>query len=124
MFNFFNKKEPEDLNELEQDDENILASITYLVKQDEKGALIDVQLRNFENESIEALSSLLDVLGNDGFYIDTINMIRNSLSKEGKYEVLANILSKLELKIRQKILDSAKDRIKDEPYIKPSEMFK
>jgi hypothetical protein len=120
MFNFF-KKESEEINISE---EGVLASITYLIKKNQKGTLIDVQLSDFDNESTEALSSLLEVLSDDSFYVDTINMIRNSLDKEGRYDILANLLSKLELKIKQKIIDSARDRIKDEPYIKPSEMFK
>lgn len=120
MFNFFRNKAEDD--ELEED--NTLASITYLIKKGEKGALIDVQLSDFENESVEALSSILEILGNDTFYIDTIEMIRTSLNKEGRYDVLANVLSRTELKIRQKIIDSAKNRLKDEPCIKPSEMFK
>jgi len=115
MFNFFKNKSEEN---------EVLASITYLIKKDKNNVLIDVRLDDLENESIEGLSSILEVLCNNSFYTDTINIIRDSLIKEGRYDILGNVLSKTESKIREKIIDSAKDRLKNEPYIKPSEMFK
>lgn len=119
MFNFFRKESEEVSSE-----EEVLASITYLIKKNKNEAFIDVHLSDLENESIEALSSLLDVLSSDAFYIDTIHIIKNSLNSEGKQDIVASILSKVESKIRQKIVNTAIDRIKDEPCIKPSEMFK
>lgn len=120
MFNFF-KKTTEDVN---NDENDIIASISYVIKRGDKKAHIDISLDDYENESIDALCSLLDILGEDGFYIDTINMIKSCLIKDGKADVLIKLLSGVESKIQKKILNSAKERIKNEPYIKPSEIFR
>lgn len=115
MFNF-KKNEPEE--------NKVLASITYLVKKDKNNVFIDVDLDDLEDESIQALSSVLELLSDDEFYIHTINIIRDYLIKENRDDILIKILSKTQSKIRQKIIDSSKDRLKNEPYIKPSEMLK
>lgn len=117
MFNFFNHKPDETKDKT-------IASITYLVKTNDKQAFIDVQLVDYENESLEALCSLLDILGSDAFYVDTITMISDSLKKEGREDVLANLTSKLDNVLRKKLIDSAVKRLANEPYIKPSEMFR
>lgn len=118
MFNFFNNKSDQPI------DNEITASITYLIRKDKNGALIDVALSNYENESIEALCLLLEILGSDSFYIDTISMIKNSLVNKGREDVLAKIYTKIDENLKNKIINSAKERIKNEPYIKPSEMFR
>lgn len=118
MFNFFNTKHEQPI------DNETIASITYLIRKNENGALIDVSLGDYEDESIQALCSLLDILSNDSFYIDTISMIKNSLVEEGREDILATIFSKINSSFRNKIINSAKERIKNEPYIKPSEMFR
>jgi len=119
MFNFF--KKTEDNPEI---NDEIVASISYVIKRGEKTALIDVSLENYESESIDALCSLLEILGDDGFYVDTINMIKSSLLKQGKGDVLIKLLSGVESNIHKKILNSAKERLRNEPCIKPSEIFR
>jgi hypothetical protein len=118
MFNIFNKKQEE------QKDQDILASISYVVKRGDNNALIDVQLLDYDTESVEALGSLLEILGNEAFYIDTVNIIRNSFTKQDRLDLVVNLFSKVETSIRNKIINSAKSRLKDEPCIKPSEMFR
>lgn len=117
MFKFFQKK-PED-----KEEEN-LASISYILKKDTKTAYVDIELKDYEEESIDALCQLLDVLGSDLFYFDTINMVKTSLMQENKHDVLIKILTRVNSKVRSKIYSAAYDLNKDEPCIKPSEMFK
>lgn len=121
MFNFFRNNDDHD-EEIEDDD--VIASISYLIKRDAKTALIDVELHSYDSECVNGLCTILDVLGSDIFYVDTINIIRTSLIEQGREDLVKDILNKLELKLRQKIINSAKDRLKDEPCIKPSEMFR
>lgn len=119
MFNIFNKK-----SELHEDNREVLASITYLVKRDTKDVMIDVQIDDFDEASTDALGSILEVLGQDMCYIDTVNIIKELFTKQDKHTLLISIFSKMEQAIREKIIASAKNRLKDEPFIKPSEMFR
>lgn len=118
MFKFFQKKP------LEEDKEDNLASISYIIKKDAKTAYVDIELKDYEEESIDALCQLLDILGSDLFYFDTINMVKSSLMQENKHDALIKILTRMNSKIRDKIYNSITDSDKDEPCIKPSEMFK
>jgi hypothetical protein len=119
MFNFFNNAKHED----EQDD-TVIASITYLIKEGDKSIHIDVSLEDFEERSINSLCSLLDILGNDNCYIDTINVVKQLFTKEERHDILIKMFTKIDANLRSKIIESAKERIKDQPCIKPSEMFR
>lgn len=118
MFNIFSR------NETQVDEERIVASISYSIMSGEKAPIIDVQLQEYNDECVEALSTLLEVLGNEMCYVDTVNIIKDLLTKQGKQDLLIALFSKLETSVRNKIINSAKNRIKDEPCIKPSEMFR
>lgn len=118
MFKFFQKKPLED-----KDEENV-ASISYIVKKDAKTAYVDIELKDYEEESIAALCQLLDVLGSDLFYFDTINMVKTSLMQDNKHDILIKILTKINSKVRAKIYNSTQESSSTEPCIKPSEMFK
>jgi len=120
MFNFFSKRDRGD----EIEDNEVLASITYMVKRNESGALIDVALSDYEEDSTNALCSLLEVLGNEAFYVDTISMIKNSLAQEGRNDILIKVFANIESSLRKKFINSAKEKFQSEPYIKPSDMFR
>lgn len=118
MFNFFKKKEkikPED---------TVVASIKYLINKDGSGPLIDVELGEDDDECVEALCSLLNVLGSDMFYIDTINMIRSLLLKSNQEELLFKVMTRINHDIREKIIKSNNGKVADEPCIRPSDMLK
>ena len=119
MFKFFQKKPLEEDNKEEN-----LASISYIIKKDAKTAYVDIELKDYEEEYIDALCQLLDILGNELFYFDTVNMVKTSLMQENKHDALIKILTKINSKIRAKIYSSNMESYKDEPCIKPSEMFK
>lgn len=117
MFNFFKKRS-------EPTKSDTIASITYLIKRDSSGPLIDVELSDNDDECVEALCSLLDVLGNEMFYIDTVNMIRSLLVKSNQEDILLKILTRINNNVREKIINSNKEKLKDEPCIKPSDMLR
>lgn len=118
MFNFlWNNKQEKQENE-------VIASIKYLIKRDSNGPLIDVELSDNDNECIDALCSLLNVLGNDMFYIDTVNMIKKLLIQSNQEEILLKVLTHVNNNVREKIINANKDKLKDEPCIKPSDMLR
>lgn len=124
MFNMFSKKVVPVTEQDQNEEENIVASITYLIKKNENNIAIDVSLEDFENKSIDGLCLLLDIIGSDSCYIDTINIIKGLFTNENRPDILVKIFSKIDNSIRSKIINSAKIKMKDEPCIKPSEMFR
>lgn len=115
MFNFFRASK---VNKQEND---IAAAIHYVVKKRSNQALIDIELHDYDSDSIDSLCSLLEILGNDMFYVDTINMIKESLLKENREDVLIKILSKLSETLKHKLLYQNEIH-KNEPCIKPSDL--
>lgn len=117
MFNFFRPK----ASKLSEQQIEIAAAIHYIVKKKSNQALIDIELHDYDNDSIDSLCSLLEILGSDMFYIDTINMIKESLIKENREDVLIKILSKLSETLKHKLLYQHEIH-KNEPCIKPSDL--
>lgn len=123
MFRFFKKKQQNSPIENEDNDEAI-ASIRYLVKRDSDGPVIDIELMDYDDESIEGLCSLLEVLGSDMCFIDTVGIIKSSLLSEQKHDMLIKIFSRINDKIKLKLLNINKDKTKNDPVVKPSEMIR
>lgn len=117
MFSLFNKKQPVDKN-------NILASITYLIKENHDLPIINIEIKDYESISIEALTKLLSVLGEDRTFIDTVNMVKTSFVDSNKSEEFLDIFNKIFIKINNKVINSHIKNMQDEPCIKPSEMMK
>lgn len=120
MFSFFRSKESKDSNAT--DDDNILARISYVVKNDSKGVLIDIEIQDYDDESVAALSHLLDVLGEDNSYIDTINIIKTSFTEKGLFDVLIKIFANIHDKVKNKLLTINNSKT-DKPCVKPSEIW-
>lgn len=123
MFNIFGSK-PQKSEPESEEESDIIASITYLVKKNEDGVSIDVSLEDFEDQSIEGICEILEILGNDSCYIDTINIIKGLFINENRHDILVKIFSRIDSNVREKIINSAKNRLKDQPCIKPSEVFR
>ena len=117
FFNFFEKKAKIENNE------EVLASITYLVKNKDDNVIIDIELGNYEDEAIRGLCKLLDTLIEESCYIETLNMIKSALLEQDEEEVLIKIFTNISTKYKDKLLKNHKESIKDEPCIKPSDML-
>lgn len=118
MFKFFKKTTDTITNE---EDDDVIASITYLIKRNHKTALIDVELKDFDDESVIGLSKLLDILGDDNTFIDTINIIKASFVENERYDLLVNVFSKIHSKLKLKVANMS--QLQDKPCVKPSEIW-
>lgn len=118
MFNFFKKKSTKNSNV--GSDKFALAAITYYINQDNK-PIIDIALNDYDDISVDALNKLLDILSNDGFFVETINMIKQGLIEDGREDIILTILTKLGQKIANKL--NNKDDAGDGPCIRPSDML-
>lgn len=118
MFKFFSHKK------VEEPVDDILASISYVVKRGKDTPYIDVLIHDYDDECIEALCSLLSVLADDMFFIDTVNIIKALLLEQNRTDILVKIISQIHNQIKTKGNNIKESRIKDYPCVKPSEMFK
>ena len=122
IFDFFRKaktdpppKEEEELGtDPEEENENVVASITYLMTSD-GDPYVNIELKNYEENTIERFSELLIGLGSDSFYFDTVSMAREGFIVDGKDELFVDIATK--------ITDDTLKNLKEEPCFKPSDLL-
>jgi hypothetical protein len=120
LFDIFKRKDPEPQSELPF--ESSKCSVTYYINTKGNTA-IDISLSDYDDESITAMCGLLNVLADDSFYVETINMIQRSLIEDNQEEVLLKILTHISSQARSKILNYKSEEEQDEPCIKPSDML-
>ena len=125
MFDFLFGKRTKEIQEKVEVEENIdiLASITYYIPKD-GNPMIDIALGTYDNESIDSLCKLLDVLSKDACYLETLEMIKNGLIKEGQEEALLKIFTHVSQQAGKKILKVQQESVQDQPCIRPSDMLK
>jgi hypothetical protein len=125
MFNFFKKT---NINEEEpkNDKEDVVASISYFVKRNGP-VIVDVAVEDYNEDSMNALFSILDILCQDQCYVETVNIIRNSLTKENKDDLLIlliNHIGKQMIKESGNKISTYNESLRSQPCIKPSDMLK
>lgn len=125
MFNFFNKTNI-NKEEPKNDKEDVVASISYFVKRNGP-VIVDVAVEDYNEESMNALFSILDVLCQDQCYVETVTVIRNSLAKENKDDLLVLLISHLGkqmIKEGGNKISTHNESLRSQPCIKPSDMLK
>ena len=120
LFNFF-KKKPD--NEQIPESNEILAKISYIVFKDSDSTIVDVELEDYSDESIESLCYIIDTLAEDRAMLETMNIVKNALVEEGREDCLIKIFNLMNKDTKAKIMNGHKDSKADEPCIKPSEVF-
>lgn len=131
MFNFFKKppNEPiaEENNIIANDDENVLASITYLVKKDNV-IMVDISINDYDDESMVGLLKILDKLSEDKCYVETVNIIKESLLRDEQDELALLLVGHMAKQITnnqsQKFVNTYQETLNSQPCIKPSDMLK
>ena len=121
LFEFFKRKDSQSI-EQEDSEEPVSASICYYMKPDGSGPYINIQLADYDDDSIINLCELLDTLAEESCYMETIEMIKSSLIKDKQENLLLKIFTHISNSVREKILKGHKESVKDEPCIRPSDM--
>lgn len=124
MFNFFQKKHNEETNEsqLIYEDQTQVC-ITYLVNKDEKDVKIDISLEDYSDETLDKLCSILDVLSNEAGYIETVNILKNGLMKNGDESAMMKVLMHIGKQASKQFVKQVYDQVKNQPCIRPSDML-
>jgi hypothetical protein len=104
-------------------EENGIVAITFYVDKDTV-PFVDIVLEEYDENTLNSLCKLLDVLNGENCYLQVIDIIKNAMLKDGEEEKLIRILSHISQQKQSKLERYAKDKLKDEPCIKPSDMMK
>jgi hypothetical protein len=118
---FFNLLKKE--NDKPENNNNILASVTYVVLENSDSPLVDVEMSDYSDKSIQGLCQILDVLASDKSLIETVEIIKNAMISDGQGENLIKIFNHINKNTKSKMIESYKERDEDSPCIKPSEVF-
>lgn len=99
-----------------------MAGIKYFI--DDRGEIkVDIELRDYSDESIEALSRVLAALSLDECYLQTVQMLQQSLTAEGQEDALVKIYSHLAAKPNDRAVRIHREKNQATPCIRPSDML-
>lgn len=115
MFNFFRKNK--------QEDKSKPASITYYIDNN-SDMKIDIQLEDYEEESVNALATLLQGLSTDLIFIETVNFVKQGLVKDQREDILMRVLLPITQEVNKKFVSVNKLVKNDKPCVKPSDLHK
>lgn len=121
FFNLF--KTNEDSQKDDSNSSEVLASLSFIMTSDSESPAVDVELRDYDRECIKALCSLIDILAQEKSLVETVDIIKSGMIKEGKEEYLLDIFSQISDTTKSKMLNAYEDKDTDEPCVKPSEVF-
>jgi len=121
MFNFFQKKEVSESQPIHEDQAQV--AITYFIDKNDVSVKIDVGLEDYSNDSITKLCQVLEVLSQDKAYIETISIIRDGLVANSDEETLMKFLLLIGNHSNKKIINQAKENIRSQPCVSPSDML-
>lgn len=121
LFNFFKGLEKKEENVINQ--EKLLARVTYSFLSDSTSPIIDVELDEYNDECVKALSNIVSTIGEESAYLETVNIIKNSMISDKQESYFIELVTNLTRKSRKKIIDVHNNNELDQPCIKPSEML-
>lgn len=120
MFNSQSKETDE-----QESEENIIASICYYVTNKDNSIMIDISLEDFENTSIDKLCEILKGLSEDKSYFETLEIVKNNLSKTQNEDALLRFLTNISIQsVGKKIMSNVEKKISEQPCIRPSDLLK
>lgn len=102
---------------------NGIVAVTFYADKNNT-PFVDIILEEYDEDTIKSLCKILDVLSEDGCYLQVVDIIKNAMIKDGEEEKLLNILNHIAQQKNSKLERYTKDKLKDEPCIKPSDMMK
>ncbi len=121
LFNFFKGLEKKEENVIDQ--EKLLARVTYSFLSDSTTPIIDVELDEYDDQCVQALSNIVSTIGEESAYLQTIEIIKNAMVSDQQESYFIELVTNLTSKSRRKIIDAHNNNELDQPCIKPSEML-
>lgn len=100
-----------------------IATISYKIGSDNI-VEVDIQVEDYDTNSVSQLCKILDVLSSDSFYMKTLEIIKAGFIKENQQDSLNQIYNHIGNQVSEKIINSINENKKHQPCIKPSQMLK
>jgi hypothetical protein len=126
MFSFFKRKEPPpvpvavvveenpDAISKWHEDESIDACIVYYVKKDGE-TCVDIEISEYHERVMDNFYSLLEVVGREGTYVETLEMVKDGFVKAGREDLFLKLATRI-------TLDYVKNS-KEKPCLRPSDVL-
>lgn len=110
------------MNENENQEDEILASISYTKYRNDPDVLIDATMGDYNQECGDAMVKIIEVISKDFSIVQTINLVRDGLVANGHEELFIDLLSKIgKIIVEQgKKLDGGDE---EKPCISPTDMM-
>lgn len=120
FFNLF-KKSLEKTKEDSLKPDKIIAKLSYCIIEGSKSPIVDVEIEEYNDKCIDALCDILDVLSQDGAFIETMGIVKDGMIADGQEEYLIKIFTHIGQKNKFR---SSKTNNSNEPCIKPSDVLR
>ena len=124
MFDFLKKQEndPEKTTQEDEEQEDVIAAVTYKIGSDNI-VYIDVNVEDYDIDTVEALCKILDILSEDYAYVQTLEVLKKGFTEVEAQDALDLIYEHIGKQMSQKVVNNVKEFMKDKPCIKPSQML-
>lgn len=122
MFNFFKKKvdtkkeEPKEVASKWHKDENVDGCIIYYITKSGE-TCVDVELSDYSDEAVENFCKLMETIGEDETFLDTIEIVKKGFIESGREDLFVVLATRL---IQNANLLNI---LKEQPCIRPSDML-
>lgn len=104
-------------------DESKIAGVTYFVDIHGK-VQVDIELFDYNNESIDGLSKVLQVLSMDNCYMKTFEMVQQNLTAENQEVAMLRLYDNVASQpVTEKSVKVYVDKKQERPCIRPSDML-
>lgn len=124
LFKYLMEDPYEEQNKVEDEVKNKVC-ITYCIDENDT-PMVDVLLQDYDNESITALCSLLDILSQDAAYIETVKIIQENLILSGNEELFIKIIGHISQQENNKFttqVEQEEENLNSQVCISPSEVI-
>jgi hypothetical protein len=126
MFNFFKSKNTTNKDNIDPEEE-VIANITYFIKKD-SSVIVDIAIKEYDEESMDSLFKILDILSEDKCYVETVNIIKDNLIKDGQEKLVILLIQHIAKQAAKnennKFINTYKDSANSQPCIQPSDMLR
>jgi hypothetical protein len=129
LFNLFKKKQPESQDEDHNlsSDNDMHACVSYFITSDGIPR-VDIELRDYEEETVDNLCTLLLSLSLDTSFFETLGVVQEGLEKVGREDLFVEITSKIAISAAEHLASlkqkqNEEEKLKDDPCLSPSDML-
>lgn len=120
FFDFF-RKSLEKNNEESNKSDKVIVKVSYCIVEGSKSPIVDVEIEEYNDKCINALCDILDVLSEEGSFVETMGIVKDGMIADGQEEYLIKIFTHVGQKNKFKSSKATKD---GEPCIKPSDVLR